>query len=67
LKVSVHLFPPEELTGSRSRALHEMISDKSLDVEVVSVDSNGIQIVEVYDANERSGNCLSFNNQLYQR
>lgn len=44
-----------------------MINEKSLDVEVVSTDSDGIQIVEIYDADGLNENDLSFNAQLYQR
>lgn len=67
LKVSFNLFPPEKLTEGRSRALYEMIIEKSLDVEVVSTNSDGIQVVDIYDADDRNENDLSFNAQLYQR
>lgn len=65
--MSFNLFPPEKLTASRSRALYEMMVDKSLHVKVVSTDSDGIQIVDVYDADEQNENKVSFNTQLYQR
>ncbi|CAI6350990.1 unnamed protein product [Macrosiphum euphorbiae] len=68
LKVSFHLFPPENLIDqSRSRALYEMITEKSLDVFVVSTHSDGIQVVEIFDADDKNPNRLSFNTQLYQR
>jgi len=66
--VSFHLFPPENLVDlSRSRALFEMITEKSLDVFVVSTNSDGIQVVEIFDADDKNPNRLSFNTQLYQR
>lgn len=61
------MFPPEELNESRSRALNEMISDKPLDIEVVSTNSDGIQVVEIYDGNDPSEDRISYNAQLYQR
>lgn len=67
LKVSFHLFPPENLIDqSRSRALYEMITEKSLDVFVISTKSDGIQVVEIFDADDQNVNRLSFNTQLYQ-
>ncbi|XP_022175197.1 uncharacterized protein LOC111037126 isoform X2 [Myzus persicae] len=67
LKVSFHLFPPENLIDqSRSRALYEMITEKSLDVFVISTNSDGIQVVEIFDADDQNPNRLSFNTQLYQ-
>jgi len=68
LKVSFHLFPPENLIDqSRSRALFEMITEKYLDVFVVSTNNDGIQVVEIFDADDQNPNRLSFNTQLYQR
>lgn len=68
LKVSFHLFPPENLKDqSRSKALYEMLIDKSLDINVISTTSDGIQVVEIFDADDQSANRLSFNTQLYQR
>jgi len=67
LKVSFHLFPPTKFTISLSKALEEMIIDKLLDVKVISTDNDGVQVVEVYDSDDKTGNCLSFNTQLYQR
>jgi len=66
--VSFHLFPPENLKDqSRSKALYEMLIDKSLDINVISTTSDGIQVVEIFDADDQSANRLSFNTQLYQR
>jgi len=66
--VSFHLFPPENLQDqSRSRALYEMIINKSLDINVISTDRDGIQVVEIFDADDQNINRLSFNTQLYQR
>lgn len=62
----LHLFPPDKLTESQSKALYEMMAQKSLDIEVVSTNSKGIQVVEIYDAKDRSENRVSFNTQLYQ-
>lgn len=67
LKVSFNLFPPEKLTESKSRALYEMMIEKSLHVKVVSTNCDGIQVVDVYDADEQNENKVSFNTQLYQR
>lgn len=67
MKVSFNLFPPEQLTESRSKALNEMIANKSLDIKVISTNSDGIQVVEVYDAEDETENHISFNTQLYQR
>jgi hypothetical protein len=44
-----------------------MIIDKSLDINVISTDSDGIQVVEIFDADDQNINRLSFNTQLYQR
>lgn len=44
-----------------------MIIDKSLDVTVISTDSDGIQVVEIFDSNDENADRLSFNKQLYQR
>lgn len=66
--MSFHLFPPENLIDqSWSRALYEMMNEKSLDVFVVSTKSDGIQVVEIFDADDKNPNRLSFNTQLYQR
>lgn len=62
-----HLFPPEKLTASQSRALYELVNGKSLEVKVVSTDNDGIQVVEIFDANDENANRISFNTQLYQR
>lgn len=67
LKVSFHLFPPKQFTASLSKALEEMTIDKSLDIKVVSTDNDGVQVVEIYDSDDKTGNCISFNTQLYQR
>lgn len=67
LKVSFHLFPPENLVDqSRSKAVHEMLTNKSLDINVISTTSDDIQVVEIFDADDQSANRLSFNTQLYQ-
>ncbi|XP_025200911.1 tudor domain-containing protein 7-like [Melanaphis sacchari] len=67
LKVSFHLFPPENLIDqSRSKALYEMMIDKSLEINVISTNSDGIQVVEIFDADDQNPNRLSFNTQLYQ-
>jgi len=66
--VSFHLFPPENLIDqSRSKAVYEMLTDKFLDINVISTTSDGIQVVEIFDADDQSANRLSFNTQLYQR
>jgi len=66
--VSFHLFPPENLIDqSRSKALYEMLNNKSLDINVISTTSDDIQVVEIFDADDQSANRLSFNTQLYQR
>lgn len=66
--MSFHLFPPENLVDqSRSKALYEMLTDKSLDINVISTTSDGIQVVEIFDADDQSANRSSFNTQLYQR
>jgi len=44
-----------------------MITEKSLDVFVISTNSDGIQVVEIFDADDKNPNRLSFNTQLYQR
>lgn len=67
MKVSFNLFPPEKFTESQCKALHEMIIDKYLDIDVVSTNNDGIQVVELYDADDQNGNRVSFNTQLYQR
>lgn len=67
MKVGFHLFLPEEFTKSRSKALYEMVSEKSLDVKVVTTDSEGVQVVEIFDAADDLENRTSFNIQLYQR
>lgn len=66
--MSFHLFPPENLIDqSRSKALYEMLINKSLDINIISTTSDGIQVVEIFDADDQSANRLSFNTQLYQR
>lgn len=66
--MSFHLFPPENLVDqSRSKAVHEMLTNKSLDINVISTTSDDIQVVEIFDADDQSANRLSFNTQLYQR
>lgn len=66
--MSFHLFPPEYLKDqSRSRALYEMIYNKPLDINVISTNSDGVQVVEIFDADDQNPNRLSFNTQLYQR
>lgn len=67
MKVSFHLFPPEKLTQSLCKALYEMTIEKRLDINVVSTDNNGIPVVEIYDADDQTGNNVSFNIQLHQR
>lgn len=44
-----------------------MINDKPLDIEVICSNSDGIQVVEMYDGNDPSEDRISFNAQLYQR
>ncbi|XP_050537895.1 uncharacterized protein LOC126903619 isoform X2 [Daktulosphaira vitifoliae] len=66
LKVGFHLFPPEEFTESRSRALYEMAIDKLLDVVLITKDNAGVPVVEIFDAAEDPNTRLSFNTQLYQ-
>lgn len=45
-----------------------MMSDKSLDVKVISTDNDGLQIVEIYESNENTTTPhTSYNTQLYQR
>jgi len=44
-----------------------MITDKSLDINVVSTDNDGVQIVEIFDSDDSTGNRVSFNIQLYER
>lgn len=44
-----------------------MIKDKSLDVKVVSTNADGIQVVDIFDADDQAEDRVSFNIQLYQR
>lgn len=67
VKVSFHLFPPQKLTPSQSKALYEMINNKYLDVELVSTNIDGVQVVDIYDHEDQNVNRISFNTQLYQR
>lgn len=67
MKVSLNLFPPEKFTESQSKALYEMIIDKYLDIDVVTTNSDGIQVVELYDCDDESEHRISFNTLLYQR
>lgn len=67
MKVEFHLFPPEKLNDKLSKALYEMTLNKLLDVKIVSTNNDGVQIVEMFDINDLTGNYLSFNTQLYQR
>lgn len=66
MKVSFHLFPPEKLTESQSKALYEMLAHKPLNIEVVSTNNQGIQVVEIYDTKDKTENRISLNTQLYQ-
>lgn len=63
LKVSFHLFPPENFTKSLRKALQELVIDKYLNINVVTTNSDGIQVVELFDADETD--YSSFNTQLY--
>ncbi|XP_050422337.1 uncharacterized protein LOC126834455 [Adelges cooleyi] len=66
LKVSFHLFPPEQFTESKSRALYEMAVEKLLDVVLISTNKDGVPIVEIFDAEEDHTTRISYNTQLYQ-
>lgn len=44
-----------------------MTMDKCLDIKVVSTNIDGIPVVEVFDADDRTGNSISYNIQLHQR
>jgi hypothetical protein len=41
--------------------------EKCLDVKVVSTDVDGTPVVELFDADDQTGNSASFNIQLHQR
>lgn len=44
--------------------MQELVIDKYLNINVVTTNSDGIQVIELFDADE-TDNYSSFNTQLY--